>query len=165
MFSFFDDSTECLVRTYCSVVRRHRQRPFCMPTHAGCWNEPRTAFSRPLSSILRRSTRLTFAVGNDRVSLHGSESLTRRRRFSPLDSSSALLAPTCLNSSKATPISLTLAFRPNKAHRTRTTFRDRPTKINIMDLLRSSEIFEFVQFSFWGLYRNRGKTFVFLVCQ
>lgn len=57
-----------------------------------------------------------LCAGNGRVALHGSESLTRCRRFSPLDSSSALLAPTCLDSNDALPItSLTLAFSLNKA--------------------------------------------------
>lgn len=57
-----------------------------------------------------------LCAGNGRVALHGSESLTRCRRFSPLDSSSALLAPTCLDSNDALPItSLTLAFSVNKA--------------------------------------------------
>lgn len=57
-----------------------------------------------------------LCAGNGRVALHGSESLTRCRRFSPLDSSLALLAPTCLDSNDALPItSLTLAFSLNKA--------------------------------------------------
>lgn len=57
-----------------------------------------------------------LSARNGVAALHGSKSLTRCRRFSPLDSLSALLAPTCLDCNDTPPIrSLTLASHPNKA--------------------------------------------------
>lgn len=68
------------------------------------------------SSHLSLKTREAFTLTREMASraLHGSKSLTRCRRFSPLDSLSVLLAPTCLDCNDTPPINLTLASRPNK---------------------------------------------------
>lgn len=74
---------------------------------------PLSRFSSHLSLKTREAFTLTREMAS--LALHGSKSLTRCRRFSPLDSLSVLLAPTCLDCNDTPPINLTLASRPNKA--------------------------------------------------
>lgn len=111
-------------------LSQNRQRPFCMPKQ-GSWSFIESLFLcflylRPLRRVctLPRFLRLSFSqdsrgfyhsARNGVAAPHGSKSLTRCRRFSPLDSLSALLAPTCLDCNDTPPIrSLTLTSRPNK---------------------------------------------------
>lgn len=145
--TLFIFSSVCTLTCESTVLSfaKPRQRPFCMSKqwmprlelqkapsflflpflylrpHRVC--SP-SSFFQP--SFSQDSRGFYFSARNGVAALHGSKSLTRCRRFSPLDSLAALLAPTCLDCDDTPPIrSLTLASHPNKAPvNTRNVFRE-----------------------------------------